>query len=93
MNFQRVVEIDGYSLDLDPKGRLILFKNNDEPGVIGSVGTLIAKYNINISDFRLGRNRESLALAVIKVDSNIPKELIEELSKLPACLSVTAVNL
>jgi D-3-phosphoglycerate dehydrogenase len=90
---QRVVEIDGYSLDLEPKGRLILFKNNDEPGVIGSVGTLIAKYNINISDFRLGRNRESLALAVIKVDSNIPKELIEELSKLPACLSVTAVNL
>ena len=89
----RVVEIDGYALDLEPKGRLILFKNSDEPGVIGSVGTLIAKYNINISDFRLGRNKESLALAVIKVDSNIPKELIEELSNLPACISVVSVNL
>ncbi|NPA28527.1 MAG: phosphoglycerate dehydrogenase [Epsilonproteobacteria bacterium] len=92
-NIQRVVEIDGYALDLEPKGRLILFKNSDEPGVIGSVGSLIAKYNINISDFRLGRNKESLALAVIKVDSNIPKELLDELSKLPACISLSTANL
>jgi len=45
---QRIVDIDGYSLDLEPKGKLILFKNNDEPGVIGNVGSTIAKYNINI---------------------------------------------
>ena len=90
---QRVVEIDDYTLDLEPKGRLILFKNNDEPGVIGSVGTIIAKYNINISDFRLGRNDNGEALAVIKVDHSISKELISELSKLPACISIKTVTL
>jgi len=87
-SIQRVVEIDGYALDLEPKGKLILFKNNDEPGVIGQVGSIIAKHNINISDFRLGRNSDGQALAVIKVDSNVTKDLVEELSKLPACVSV-----
>ena len=92
-SLQRVVEIDDYTLDLEPKGKLILFKNSDEPGVIGSVGSIIAKYNINISDFRLGRNKNSQALAVIKVDDDIPKELVEELAKLPACHSVKTVTL
>ncbi len=92
-NIQRVVDIDGYSLDLEPKGKLILFKNNDEPGVIGEVGTLIAKYNINISDFRLGRNKDGLALAVIKTDEDTPKELLEELANLSACISVKSAVL
>ena len=92
-NLQRIIEIDDYPLDLEPKGKMILFKNSDEPGVIGDVGSIIAKYNINISDFRLGRNRDSQALAVIKVDEDISKELIEELSKLSACISVKSVKL
>ena len=87
-DMQRVVDIDGYTLDLEPKGKLILFKNNDEPGVIGNVGSIIAKYNINIADFRLGRNSDGLALAIIKVDQNIDKQLIEELSNLEAAISV-----
>ena len=90
---QRVVEVDDYTLDLEPKGKLILFKNNDEPGVIGDVGSIIAKHNINISDFRLGRNTDGHALAVIKVDNETPKALIEELSTLPACISVRTVTL
>ncbi len=92
-SLQRVVEIDDYTLDLEPKGNMILFKNSDEPGVIGSVGTIIAKYNINIADFRLGRNKNSQALAVIKVDNAINEELIDELSRLDACISVKAVTL
>lgn len=90
---QRIVEIDGHTLDLDPKGRLILFKNNDEPGVIGAVGSLIAKYKINISDFRLGRNAKGEALAVIKVDHPIDKALLDELAQLSACISVRTATL
>ena len=92
-SIQRVVDIDDYALDLEPKGRLILFKNSDEPGVIGSVGSIIAKHNINISDFRLGRNSSGQALAVIRVDQDTSKELIEELAKLPACISVRTATL
>ncbi|NEW59827.1 phosphoglycerate dehydrogenase, partial [Sulfurovum sp. bin170] len=38
---QRVIEIDGYKLDLEPKGKMILFRNTDVPGVIGAVGQII----------------------------------------------------
>ncbi len=90
---QRIVDIDDYKLDLEPKGRLILFKNNDEPGVIGDVGHTIAKHNINIADFRLGRDGKGQALAVVRVDNDISKELLEELAKLPACISVRSANI
>ncbi len=90
---QRIVDIDGYSLELEPKGNLILFKNNDEPGVIGDVGRIIAEHNINISDFRLGRDNNSQALAVVRVDANIPKQLLSDLESLKACISVRAASL
>jgi D-3-phosphoglycerate dehydrogenase len=90
---QRVVDIDGYTLELEPKGRLILFKNNDEPGVIGDVGHLIAKHNINISDFRLGRDGKGQALAVVRVDDEVTKDLIDELSHLDACISVRTATI
>ncbi len=85
---QRVIDIDGYTLDLEPKGRLILFKNNDEPGVIADVGRIMADHDINISDFRLGRDNKGQALAVVRVDSDITKELMSELEQLNACISV-----
>jgi len=92
-NLQRIVDIDGYTLDLEPKGRLILFKNNDEPGVIGDVGRLIAEEGLNIADFRLGRDNRGQALAVVRIDGEIPRELVEKLAALPACISVKSVAL
>jgi len=92
-NLQRIVDIDGYTLDLEPKGRMILFKNNDEPGVIGDVGRIIASHGINIADFRLGRDNKGQALAVVRVDGEISKKIIDELAALPACISVKTVSL
>jgi len=89
---QRIVDVDGYTLDLEPKGRLILFKNNDQPGVIGDVGRIIAEHNINISDFRLGRDGKGQAMAVVRVDDEVTPDLIEELGKLEACISVRYAN-
>jgi D-3-phosphoglycerate dehydrogenase len=86
-NVQRIVDINGFDLDIEPKGNLIIFKNTDVPGVIGHVGTTLAKHNVNIADFRLGRS-DSEALAVIIVDSKVSKETLQELSELKACISV-----
>ncbi len=90
---QRIIEIDEYQLDLEPKGKMILFRNTDVPGVIGEVGYIISSNNLNISDFRLGRNKKSQALAVVKVDGDISKKLIKELSDLETCISVTHVSI
>jgi D-3-phosphoglycerate dehydrogenase len=92
-NLKRIVEIDEYMLDLEPKGRMILFRNTDVKGVIGDVGKIISEHNLNISDFRLGRNNKSEALAVVKVDGDVTKSLIKELESLPACIAVTHVTI
>lgn len=89
----RIMDIDGYKLDLEPKGHLILFRNTDVPGVIGDVGRIVSSNGLNIADFRLGRDNKAHALAVVKVDSNITKEVLTELSQLEACISVNHVNI
>jgi len=89
----RIMDIDGYKLDLEPKGHLILFRNTDIPGVIGDVGRIVASNGLNIADFRLGRDNNKQALAVVKVDSNITKEVLKALSELKACISVNHVNI
>ncbi len=89
---QRIVDINGFDLDIEPKGDLILFKNTDVPGVIGHIGTTLAKHDVNIADFRLGRNNDQ-ALAVIIVDSKVSKETLQELSELEACISVEYARL
>jgi D-3-phosphoglycerate dehydrogenase len=88
-NVQRIVEIDEYDLDVEPKGKMIFFRNTDTPGVIGDVGRIIAENQLNISDFRLGRDRKGQALAVVRVDGDITKEVIEQLAALEACINVS----
>jgi D-3-phosphoglycerate dehydrogenase len=86
---QRIIEIDEYALDVEPKGTMIFFRNTDKPGVIGEVGGIIASHNINIADFRLGRDNAKQALAVVHIDGQVTKEMLHELSSLDACISVT----
>jgi D-3-phosphoglycerate dehydrogenase len=90
---QRIIEIDDYIVDVEPKGTMIFFRNTDVPGVIGDVGTIMAKYGLNISDFRLGRDSKQQALAVVRVDAPVTKELLDALASLEACISVTHATL
>ncbi len=85
---QRIVGINGFKFDFKPKGKMIIFKNNDVPGVIANITSILAKEGINISDFRLGRGAHHFAMAVILVDSNIDKDIISQLNKLESCIWV-----
>lgn len=84
----RIVSINNFMLDIEPKGRMILFKNSDVPGVIGKLGNTLAKHGINISDFRLGRDTHERALAVIVVDEDINQTILNELGDLEECIKV-----
>ncbi|OIP53064.1 MAG: phosphoglycerate dehydrogenase [Helicobacteraceae bacterium CG2_30_36_10] len=85
---KRIVAIDGFDIEVALKGDMILFKNSDVPGVIGSIGSTLAKNNVNISDFSLARNNESQALAVILVDDAVNDTTLAQLASLDACISV-----
>lgn len=90
-NIIRVSAINEFEVLIEPKGRMLLFKNTDVPGVIGSVGQILGKHQINIADFRLARNTKKEALAVILVDNMVSAEVLQELSGISACISLQMV--
>jgi D-3-phosphoglycerate dehydrogenase len=87
-NVQRIVEINNSALDIEPKGKMIIMRNNDVPGVIGQVGSILSDANINIADFRLGRGKDG-ALAVILVDEKVCSDVLNKLESLEAAKSVS----
>ncbi|PAF47001.1 phosphoglycerate dehydrogenase [Helicobacter sp. 12S02232-10] len=89
----KLTDINGFNIDIEPKGRMILFKNTDIPGVIGNVGNILGKHSINIADFRLSRNSNKEALALIVLDSQISENVIQELRGIPACISIRNVTI
>ena len=85
---QRLVAIDGFDIEVALKGDMILVKNSDVPGVVGSVGSILANNDVNIADFSLARNKDAQALAVILVDGIVSDAALSELESLEACFSV-----
>ena len=85
-NQQRIVTVNGFKTDFKPKGKMIIFKNHDVPGVIAQISKILADEKINIADFRLGRDEHGMALAVILVDEHIKTETLERLNALEACV-------
>jgi len=85
---QRLVAINGFDIEVALKGDMILLKNSDVPGVIGSIGSILASNSVNIADFSLARDEQSQALAVILVDNAVDDATLNELSALDACISV-----
>ena len=90
----RIVRIDKFLLDAVPEGYLLLLQNEDKPGVIGNVGTLLAANNVNVARLHLGRSSEGgEAVSVWSVDTPIAKGLIERVLKLPHMISVNVIEL
>ncbi|RXJ87443.1 phosphoglycerate dehydrogenase [Arcobacter sp. CECT 8985] len=85
---QRIININNFAFDIEPKGNMILLRNSDVPGVIGEVGKVLGNEGINIADFRLSRGKD-VALAVILVDEKIKSNVLEKLVNLEAAISVS----
>jgi D-3-phosphoglycerate dehydrogenase len=80
----RIVQIDGFRMDALPRGHILLMMNQDVPGVIGRVGTLLGEAGINIAEWRLGRMaRGGQALSFINLDDPVPETVLEALRGLP----------
>lgn len=72
----RVIQIDGIPLEAHLDGTILYVRNNDEPGVIGFVGTTLGKHGVNIATFALGRReaaRGAEAVSLVRVDGEVPE--------------------
>lgn len=90
----RIVQIYGYPLEINPEGHLLIYTNIDKPGMLASVGSILAAENINIAGLSLGRdNPGQKALTIINIDSPISLEILRKLEKIDGVLEVRAVKL
>lgn len=93
----RVVEINGYQMDMMPEGAMVLLQNDDTPGMIGHVGTAFGNAKVNIADMTISRRSQGAdkptALMTLKLDGEPPAQLIDQLSKSPGVLKVAVIKL
>ncbi|MBO4780715.1 MAG: ACT domain-containing protein, partial [Selenomonadaceae bacterium] len=91
-NEGRIVEINGFRVDVDPHARILICPHINRPGVIGMVGTLFAKHAINISGMNVGKTAiEGTSLMVLTVDNAIPQHVLDEMKNLDPIFDVTPV--
>jgi D-3-phosphoglycerate dehydrogenase len=77
----RIQDIDEFHIDVVPEGHLLLAAYVDRPGIVGQVGTLLGRHNINIAGMHVGRQAQrGRALMVLTLDETVPEPLLEELS-------------
>jgi D-3-phosphoglycerate dehydrogenase len=95
----RLTFLDGVDVEvpLDDAGTMLVIRNDDRPGVIGEVGTILGRHGINIGSFALGRNKAG-AVGVVSLDQDGDKEAdtaraMEELRGARAIKEVKLVTL
>jgi D-3-phosphoglycerate dehydrogenase len=90
----RIVRVDDYRMEAVPSGYMLVFSNQDTPGVIGKIGTILGNNRINIAGMQLGRVApHGMAVAVVNVDSPIPPAIMNEIRMLQNIFDATLVEL
>jgi D-3-phosphoglycerate dehydrogenase len=92
----RLVSVDGVEIEAPLEDTLIVIDNDDQPGVIGDVGTILGRHRLNIASFALGRSRTG-AVGVVNVDVDGGEDrltsAVEEIRRLPAIRKACLVRL
>jgi D-3-phosphoglycerate dehydrogenase len=91
----RLTLLDGVDLEAPLEGALLVVHNDDQPGVIGDVGTILGRHGVNIASFTLGRN-EGGATGVVNLDvepsEDRLRDAVTEIKKVPAVRDVRVAS-
>ncbi|HEX4152262.1 MAG TPA: phosphoglycerate dehydrogenase [Steroidobacteraceae bacterium] len=80
----KIVEVKGMALEADFHPVMLLINNQDKPGFVGALGTMLGEANINIATFHLGRQAAGEdAIAIVGIDQIVPDAIQEKLRALP----------
>ena len=94
----RLVLVDGIVVEVPLEHVMLVIRNNDLPGVIGEVGTILGRHGINIANFTLGRGEQG-AIGVVNVDERLPgvdevtPATLDEIATVPAVRAVKLIRL
>ena len=96
-NSPRLVSVHGVAVEAPLAGTLLIIRNDDQPGVIGEVGTILGGHGVNIANFALGRH-ETGAVGVVNVDEEASRpsaldEAVHAIRRVPAVRDARIVRL
>ncbi|MFQ5509157.1 MAG: phosphoglycerate dehydrogenase [Leptospirillia bacterium] len=93
-NEPRIVELNDIVVEVVPEGYMLVLANEDTPGVIGAIGTVLGDLGINIALMNFGRDAPGgRAIAVVNVDQKVPDKVLQALQAIPNILSVKQIFL
>ena len=94
--FQRLVRLGRYPLEAFLDGVLLIFRHRDVPGLIGFIGTILGRHNVNIANMALGRQNNQPggdSVAVLNLDSEPSQQAVDEILKHAEVTGVEIVRL
>jgi D-3-phosphoglycerate dehydrogenase len=90
----RIVKVNNVYVEAIPQGYILFINNNDKPGIVGNLGTILAQNNINIAGITLGREAEGrLAVSLVNVDSDVPANVIAKIKTTPNILFAKLIKI
>ncbi len=85
----RIVEVEGVSIETELASHMLFIRNDDTPGLIGALGTILGDADQNIANFHLGRKEnEGNAICIVSLDKKLPDEVLRQVSNLPQIQNV-----
>lgn len=91
---ERIVEINGFAVDIEPTDHLAFFTYTDRPGMVGTVGQVLGQADVNIAGMQVARDAKGgQALVALSVDSAIPADTLAEIEQAIDASSIRAVDL
>lgn len=90
---EKIVEVDNFSVDVPLSRHMAFFRYHDRPGVVGVVGNILGKEQVNIAGMQVSRDDSGHALIALTVDSEILAESIDLIVSEIQAHSGRAVNL
>jgi len=89
----RLIQIKGINMEAELAPHMLYITNQDKPGFIGRLGTLLGAANVNIASFNLGRSAPGEdAIALIKVDGQIDEKVLGAVARLEGVVQAKRLN-
>lgn len=89
----RIVNIDGFRIDVAPHARIVICPHINRPGFIGKVGSIMGEAGINISAMQVAEmETESVNLMVLTIDNDLPEETLQKIKNMDGVFDVKLVN-
>jgi D-3-phosphoglycerate dehydrogenase / 2-oxoglutarate reductase len=87
-------EVDGFAIDAELAGLMLITRHSDRPGIVGMVGTTLAQAGINISSLELARlSAHGEAMMFVSVDAAVPTAVVEQIREAEGIIDCRVVAL